>query len=106
MLNAIQFPLSDGLQYNNVWKIIPVLHQVVQQSFLQMLSKITCRFTPHCNTIFHNKCQIQTSVLMSRAIHEAISSWLFQHLSIVKKKTCGDFGVLGITRLLDFLLGY
>ena len=21
-------------------------------------------------------------------------------------KTCGDFGVLGITRLLDFLLGY
>ena len=22
------------------------------------------------------------------------------------KKTCGDFGVLGITRLLDFLLGY
>ena len=21
------------------------------------------------------------------------------------KKTCGDFGVLGITRLLDFLLG-
>ena len=32
-------PLSDGLQYNNVWKIIPFLHQVVQQSFLQMLSK-------------------------------------------------------------------
>ena len=22
------------------------------------------------------------------------------------KKTCGDFGVLGITSLLDFLLGY
>ena len=40
---------------------------------------------PHSNTIFHNKCQIQTSVLMSRAIHEAISSWLFQDLSIVKK---------------------
>ena len=37
------------------------------------------------NTIFHNKCQIQTSVLMSRAIHEAISSWLFQDLSIAKK---------------------
>ena len=37
---------------------------------------------------------------MSRAIHEAISSWLFQDLSIVKKK-CGDFGVLCITRLLD-----
>ena len=32
-------PLSDGLQYNNVWKIIPVLRQVVQQSFLQKLSK-------------------------------------------------------------------
>ena len=26
-------------------------------------------------------------------------------LSVVKK-TCGYFGVLGITRLLDFLLGY
>ena len=50
---------------------------------------------PHSNTIFHNKCQIQTSVLMSRAIHEAISSWLFQDLSIVKK-ICGDFEVLGI----------
>ena len=37
---------------------------------------------------------------MSRAIHEAISSWLFQDLSIVKK-TCGDFGVLCITRLRD-----
>ena len=32
-------PLSDGLQYNNVWKIIPVLHQVVEIFFLQMLSK-------------------------------------------------------------------
>ena len=40
---------------------------------------------PHSNPIFHNKCQIQTSVLMSRAIHQAISSWLFQDLSIVKK---------------------
>ncbi len=38
-LYRISIPLSDGLQYNNVWKIIPVLHQVVQQSFLQMLSK-------------------------------------------------------------------
>ena len=28
---------------------------------------------------------MQTSVLMSRAIHEAISSWLFQDLYIVKK---------------------
>ena len=37
---------------------------------------------------------------MSRAIHEAISSWLFQDLSIVKK-ICGDFQVLGITRLFD-----
>ena len=37
---------------------------------------------------------------MSRAILEAISSWLFQDLSIVKK-ACGDFGVLCITRLLD-----
>ena len=43
---------------------------------------------------------VQTPVLMSRAIHEAISSWLFQDLSIIKK-TCGDFGVLGITRLFD-----
>ena len=43
---------------------------------------------------------MQTSVLMSKAIHEAISSSLFQDLSIVKK-TCGDVGVLGITRLLD-----
>ena len=39
---------------------------------------------------------------MSRAIHEAISSWLFQDLSIVKK-ICGDFEVLGITRLFDDL---
>ena len=38
---------------------------------------------------------------MSRAIHEAISSWLFQDLSIVKK-ICGDFEVLGINnRLFD-----
>ena len=37
---------------------------------------------------------------MSRAIHEAISSCLFQDLSIVKN-TCGDFGVLCMTRLLD-----
>ena len=37
---------------------------------------------------------------MSRAIHEAISSWLFQDLSIVKK-ICGDVEVLGITRLFD-----
>ena len=66
--------------------------------------KITCKFTPHCNTIFHNKCQIQTSVLMSRAIHEAISAWLFQDLSIVKK-TCGDFGVLCMTRLPDIFAG-
>ena len=50
---------------------------------------------PHSNTIFQNKCQIQTSVLMSMAIHEAISSWLFQDLSI-EKKICGDFEVLGI----------
>ena len=35
---------------------------------------------------------------MSRAIHEAISSWLFQDLSIVKKN-CGHFGMIGITRL-------
>ena len=35
---------------------------------------------------------------MSRAIYEAISSWLFQDLSIVKK-IYGDFEVLGITRL-------
>ena len=56
-------------------------------------------YIPQSNTIFHNKCQIQTSVLMSRAIHEAISSWLFQDLSIVKKKW--DFEVLGITRLFD-----
>ena len=48
----------------------------------------------------HNKCQRQTSVLMSRAIREAISSWLFQDFIIVKQ-ICGDFGVLGITRLLD-----
>ena len=67
--------------------------------------KITCKFSPQCNTTFLYKCQIQTSVLMSRAIHEAISPWLFQDLSIVKK-TCGDFGVLGITRLPDFLLRY
>ena len=44
---------------------------------------------PHSNTIFHNKCQIQTSVLMSRAIHEAISSWLFQDLSKFVKKYVG-----------------
>ena len=37
---------------------------------------------------------------MSRAIHEAISYWLFQDLSIVKQ-ICGDFEVLGITRLFD-----
>ena len=62
---------------------------------------------PQSNTIFHNKCQIQTSVLMSRAIHEAISSWLFQDLSIVKK-ICGDFEVLGKKKqdCLTFLLGY
>ena len=41
---------------------------------------------------------------MSRAIHEAISFWLFQDLSIVKK-TCGDFGVLCMTRLLDIFAG-
>ena len=35
---------------------------------------------------------------MSRAIHEAISSWLFQDLSIVKK-ICLDFEVL--SRLFD-----
>ena len=35
---------------------------------------------------------------MSRAIHEAISSWRFQDLSIVKKN-CGHFGMIGITRL-------
>ena len=34
------------------------------------------------------------------AIHEPISSWLFQDLSIVKK-ICGNFEVLGITRLFD-----
>ena len=39
-------PLSDGLQYNNVWKIIPVLRQVVQQSFLQMLSKSLVSLLP------------------------------------------------------------
>ena len=39
-----------------------------------------------CNTTFRYKFQIQTSVLMSRAMHEAISSWLFQDLSILKKK--------------------
>ncbi len=72
---------------NNVWKMIPVLHQVFfQQSFLQSdVFKITCKFTPQCNTTFRYKLQIQTTVLMSRAIHEAISSWLFQDLSIVKK---------------------
>ena len=37
---------------------------------------------------------------MSKAIHEAISSWLFQDIYL--KKNCGDFGVLGTTRLLDF----
>ena len=37
---------------------------------------------------------------MSREIHEAIYSWLFQDLSFVKK-ICGDFGVLGVSRLLD-----
>ena len=42
-------------------------------------------YIPQSNTIFHTKCQIQTSVLMSRAIHEAISSWLFQDLFIVNK---------------------
>ncbi len=31
--------MLNAIWYNNVWKIIPVLHQVVQQSFLQMLSK-------------------------------------------------------------------
>ncbi len=32
----------------------------------------------------------------------AISRQIYQLL----KKTCGYFGVIGITRLLDFLLGY
>ena len=36
---------------------------------------------------------------MSRAIHGAISSWVFQGLSIVKK-TCGDFGMLDIDYLI------
>ena len=40
---------------------------------------------------------------MSRAIHQAISSWLFQDLSIVKK-ICGDFEDL--LDCLTFLLGY
>ncbi len=44
---------------------------------------------------------MQTSVSMSRAIHEAIYFWLFQDLIYCLKKTCGNFGVLGITRLLD-----
>ena len=39
-------------------------------------------------------------LMMSRAIHEAISSWLFQDLSIVKQ-ICGFFEVLGITKLFD-----
>ena len=43
---------------------------------------------------------------MSRAIHEAISAWPFQDLSIVKK-ICGDFEVLGkILDCLTFSLGY
>ena len=87
--------------------MIPVLHQVFfSEKFSSDALKITCKFTPQCNTTFRYKLQIQTLVLMSRAIHEAISSWLFQDLSIVKKKTCGDFGVIGSTRLLDVLLGY
>ena len=82
--------------------MIPVLHLVFfSTKFSSDAFKLTCKFTPQCNTTFHYTFQIQTSVLMSRAIHEAISSWLFQYLSVG-----GDFGVLGITRLLDFLLGY
>ena len=79
-------PLSDSLQYNNVWKIIPVLHQVVQQLFLQMISKSLVSLLLNAIPFSIKKCQIQTSVLMSRSIHvKAICSWLFQDLSIVKK---------------------
>ena len=79
-------PLSDGLHYNNVWKIIPVLHQVVQQSFLQMLSKSLVGLLLNAIPLFITNVRYRHRFLMSRAIHEAISSWLFQDLSIVKKK--------------------
>ena len=55
------------------------------QIFLQILSNHN--FTSQCNPIFHTKCQIRTSVLMSRAIHEAFYSWVFPGWPIILKKT-------------------
>ena len=64
--------------------------------------KITCKSTPQCNTTFRYRFQIQTSVLMSRAIHEAIRPGYFKTYELLKNKTTsGYFGVLGITRFLD-----
>ena len=100
MLNAIKFPCLMVCSITMFGR----LYQFCSRFFNNLSSdafKITCNFTPQCNTIFHNKCQIHTSVLMSRAIHnKAISSWLFPDLYIVQKHLW-RFGVLGITRLLD-----
>ena len=86
MLNAIQFPCLMVCSITMFGRLNQFCTKLFNNLFcLQMLSKSLVGLLLIAIPFFHNKCQIQTSVLMSRAIHEAISSCLFQDLSIVKK---------------------
>ena len=97
-------PLSDGLQITMFgrWYQFYTKFFFNKVFFEQMLSKSLVSLLLNAITTFRYKFQIQTSVLMSGAIREAISSCYFKIYQVLKKTSHGDFGVLGITRLLDF----
>ena len=63
MLNAIQFPCPMVCSITMFGRLYQFCTKLFNKVFFRLYAfKITCRFTPHCNTIFHNKCQICTDI--------------------------------------------
>ena len=104
MLNAIQFPclmVCSITMFGRLYQFCTKLFN----SFLQMLSKSLVGLLLIAIPFFITNVRYRHRFRYRGQSMKQFRPGYFKTYQLLNK-TCGDVGVLGITRLLDFLLGY